>query len=141
MSDLNAVTIVGRVVRDAEVKFTQAGLPIVNVSIANNQRAKQNNEWVDKANFFDVKLFGERFEKLAQYLTKGSRVGITGRLEHSTWDNKETGKKNSKVEVVATDVQLLGTQLELTDNPHDAYAAIPAMVASGSSVTTDDIPF
>ena len=80
MSDLNRVTLVGRLTRDPEVRHTSGGMPIVSLGLAVNGRQKDaSGNWAEKPNFFDVKLFGERFERLAQHLEKGRRVGVDGR--------------------------------------------------------------
>lgn len=106
MSDLNRVTLVGRLTRDPEVRYTSSGMPIVNLGLAVNGRQKdQSGQWTEKPNFFDVKLFGDRFERLAQHLEKGRRIGIDGRLEWSSWE--VDGQKRSKVEVVANELQFL----------------------------------
>ncbi len=88
MSDLNSVTLVGRLTRDPEVRHTAGGMPIVNLGLAVNGRQKDaSGQWGEKANFFDVKLFGDRYERLAQHLEKGRRVGVQGRLEWSSWES------------------------------------------------------
>jgi single-strand DNA-binding protein len=106
MSDLNRVTLVGRLTRDPEVRYTSGGMPIVNLGLAVNGRQKDaSGQWTEKPNFFDVKLFGDRFERLAQHLEKGRRVGVDGRLEWSSWETD--GQKRSKVEIVANELQFL----------------------------------
>ncbi len=106
MSDLNRVTLVGRLTRDPEVRYTSGGMPIVQLGLAVNGRQKDaSGQWTEKPNFFDVKLFGERFERLAQHLEKGRRVGVDGRLEWSSWETD--GQKRSKVEIVANELQFL----------------------------------
>lgn len=106
MSDLNRVTLVGRLTRDPEVRYTSGGMAIVSLGLAVNGRQKDaSGQWAEKANFFDVKLFGERFEKLSQHLEKGRRVGVDGRLEWSSWETD--GQKKSKVEIVANELQFL----------------------------------
>ena len=76
MSDLNRVTLVGRLTRDPEVRYTSGGMPIVNIGLASNYRQKDSasGEWVEKPNFFDVKLFGPRAESLSPYLATSSRT-------------------------------------------------------------------
>jgi single-strand DNA-binding protein len=145
MSDLNRVTLVGRLTRDPEVRHTSAGMPITQLGLAVNGRQKNTaGEWVEKPNYVDVKLFGERFERLAPHLTKGSRIGIDGRLEWSSWESD--GVKRSKVEVVAQDVQLLdGKREDHTANPAANPAANPtaaiAQAFPGATVSDDSIPF
>lgn len=109
MSDLNSVTIIGRLTRDAEIKHTHNGTTIANISIASNTRTKQSNEWVDKANFFDATGFGARYEKLGEYLTKGKRVGITGRLDYQAWETDQ-GAKRSRVGIIISDINLLDSK-------------------------------
>lgn len=107
MSDLNRVTVVGRLTRDPEVRYTSSGMPIVNLGLASNYRQKDgaSGQWVEKANFFDVVGFGDRFEKLAQHLAKGRRIGVDGSLRWSSWETD--GQKRSKVEIVADTIQFL----------------------------------
>lgn len=107
MSDLNRVTLVGRLTRDPEVRYTSGGMPIVNLGVASNYRQKDSasGQWVEKANFFDVVGFGDRFEKLAQHLEKGRRIGIDGSLRWSSWETD--GQKRSKVEIIADTIQFL----------------------------------
>lgn len=149
MSDLNRVTLVGRLTRDPEVRYTAGGMPIVNLGLAVNGRQKDaSGNWGEKANFFDVKLFGERFERLAQHLEKGRRVGIDGRLEWSSWE--VDGQKRSKVEIVANELQFLDGRGEGEGATRTSFESAPADVASdipdfqpvgASAANDDDIPF
>jgi len=156
MSDLNRVTLVGRLTRDPEVRYTSSGMPIVNLGLAVNGRQKdQAGQWTEKPNFFDVKLFGDRFERLAQHLEKGRRVGIDGRLEWSSWETD--GQKKSKVEIVANELQFLDGKGDgeggggaprraaqfgsegASDIAPDTSDFVP--VGGGSTPDDDDIPF
>ena len=111
MSDLNHVILVGRLTRDPEVRTTSGGMPIVSLGLAVNGRQKDaSGQWTEKPNFFDVKLFGDRFERLAQHLEKGRRVGVDGRLEWSQWESD--GQKKSKVEIIANELQFLDSRGE-----------------------------
>lgn len=107
MSDLNTVTLVGRLTRDPEVRFTHAGTAIMALGLAVNGRQKDAaGNWTEKSNFFDVTFFGERFEKLAPHIGKGRRIGIVGRLDYSTWQ-LDDGTKRSKVVIIGSDLQFL----------------------------------
>ena len=77
MTDLNHVTLIGRLTRDAELKYTQSGFAISNFSIAVNRRRKNGEQWVEEAHFFDITLYGKSAESLKQYLIKGSRLPST----------------------------------------------------------------
>ena len=105
-SDINRVIIVGRLTRDAELKYTSGGMAIADISLACNRSRKQGDQWVEEANFFDVSLFGRRAESLVQYLGKGTQIAVEGQLRQDRWE--QDGMKRSKVSIVATDIQLLG---------------------------------
>ena len=106
MADLNHAVLIGRLVMDAELKFTASGTALCQFSIAVNRRRKSGDKWEDEANFFDIVVWGKSGEYLSQYLTKGKLVGIDGELNQKRW--QQDGQSRSKVEVVAHTVQLLG---------------------------------
>ncbi|MDR2184858.1 MAG: single-stranded DNA-binding protein [Treponema sp.] len=106
MADLNHVVLIGRLTRDAELKYTANGQAVCKFSIAVNRRKKSGDQWVDEANFFDIVLWGRQGESLNQYLVKGKLVGVDGELRQDRWE--QDGQNRSKVEVVANNIQLLG---------------------------------
>jgi single-strand DNA-binding protein len=108
MADINHVVLVGRLTRDANLKFTSSGLPICEFSIAINRRVKQNEVWTDEAHFFDITLFGKMGESIAQYMTKGNQIAVEGELRLDRWE--QDGQKRSKIKIVANNIQLLGSR-------------------------------
>ena len=106
MADINHVVLVGRLTRNAELKYTNSGAAVSKFGIAINQRRKKDDQWVDEVNFFDVVLWGKSAESINQYLVKGKQVGIEGQLRQDRWE--QDGQSRSKVEIVASNVQLLG---------------------------------
>ena len=74
----------------------------------NGRQQDSGGNWVDKPNFFDVKVFGNQAEMLSQHLAKGRRIGVDGRLDWSSWE--QDGAKRSKVEVIAQSVQFLDSR-------------------------------
>lgn len=104
---INSVTLIGNLVRDAELKYTNGGLAICEFSIAVNDQKKQGDAWVDEAYYFDITVFGRQGEAIQRYLTKGKQVGVEGKLKQDRWQNQE-GQNRSKVSVVANNVMLLG---------------------------------
>ncbi len=106
MADINQVIIIGRLTRDAELKYTQGGLAIGNFSIAVNRRKKSGDQWVDEVSYFEVSLFGKQAETLNQYMMKGKQVAVHGELRQDRWE--QDGQSRSKVVIVANNVQLLG---------------------------------
>ena len=80
MADINRVILVGRLTRDAELRYTGGGMAVCKFSIAINRRKRTGERWEDEAHFFDVVLFGKQGEAINQYLVKGKQVGIDGEL-------------------------------------------------------------
>ncbi|MCL2184890.1 MAG: single-stranded DNA-binding protein [Treponema sp.] len=106
MADLNHVVLIGRLTRDAELKYTAGGQAVSKFSIAVNRRKKNGDQWEDEANFFDIVLWGKQGESLQAYLVKGKMVGIDGELRQDRW--QQDGQNRSKVEIIANYIQLLG---------------------------------
>ena len=106
MVDINHVVLVGRLTRDAELKYTTTGQAVCKFSIAVNRRRKNGDQWEDEASYFDVVLWGRQGESLNQYLLKGKQVGVDGELRQDRW--QQDGQNRSKIEIVAGNVQLLG---------------------------------
>jgi len=99
---INQVILMGRLTRDPEQRTTTTGKTIASFSIAVDRGGQE-----DAADFFNVTAWEKLGELVMQYLAKGRRVLVQGRLRQDTWDDKETGKKQSRIEVVATDVTFL----------------------------------
>lgn len=108
MADVNHVILIGRLTRDAELKYTSGGMAVCKFAIAVNKRRKQGEQWVDEANFFDIVLWGRSGENLNQYLVKGKQVAVEGELHQNRWE--QDGQARSKIEIMANNVQLLGGQ-------------------------------
>lgn len=111
--DVNSIFLVGRLTRTLgsgkyDFSYTANNTPIGKISIANNRKKKQGDKWVDEVNYFDVVIFGKQAEVLKPYLVKGKQVAITGELKQERWikDNKTF----SRIEIVASDIQLLGNK-------------------------------
>lgn len=104
---INKAIITGNLTRDAELRSTGGGLSVANFAVAVNERVKNNStgEWEDRANYIDCTMFGRRAEALAQYMAKGTKVTIEGKLRWSQWE--KNGEKRSKVEVVVDEVELM----------------------------------
>lgn len=99
---INQVILMGRLTRDPEQRSTSSGKTIASFSIAVDRGGDS-----DAADFFEVTAWEKLGELVVQYLAKGRRVLVQGRLRQDSWDDKETGKKRSRVEVTATDVTFL----------------------------------
>ena len=104
---INRVNISGNLTRDPELRQTQGGMAILSLGVAVNDRRKnqQTGEWEDVPNFVDCVVFGTRAEKLAQFLAKGSKVAIEGKLRWSQWE--KDGAKRSKLEVIVDEIEFM----------------------------------
>ncbi|MDR1306946.1 MAG: single-stranded DNA-binding protein [Treponema sp.] len=153
MADLNHVVLIGRLTRDAELKYTANGQAVCKFSVAVNRRRKSGEQWVDEPNFFDVVLWGRQGETLNQYLVKGKQVGVDGELRQDRWE--QDGQNRSRVEIVAANLQLLGggasggasSSYGGASNTGGSYnnGGAPrqdnAPVSAGDDGFTNDIPF
>lgn len=108
---INQVILMGRLTRDPEMRTTTTGKTIASFSLAVDRGGQD-----DQADFFDVTAWEKLGELVNQYLSKGRRCLVQGRLRQDSWDDKETGKKRSRIEVVATDVTFL-------DGPNDGQGS------------------
>lgn len=104
---INRVFITGNLTRDPEMRQTNGGMPIMGFGMAVNDRRKnqQTGEWEDYPNYVDCTMFGERAAKVSQYLVKGSKVSVDGRLRYSSWE--KDGQKRSKLEVVVDNIEFM----------------------------------
>lgn len=137
MSNGNTVTIVGNVVREPELRFTNSGLANATFSVAVNRRRlnQQTQEWEENTSFFDVVCWRELAENASGSLEKGSRVIVSGRLEQRTWESNE-GEKRSKVQVVADElgVSLRWATVTAVKNERRAATQDPASTAAESGI-------
>ena len=126
---INSVSLCGNLTRDMEVRATSSGYPIGQVGIAVNERRrnKQTGEFEDNPNFFDLVVLGERATSLAQYLTKGTKVAVLGKLRFTSWE--KDGQRRSKVDVIVDSVEFLSPRQGAAPAPMSAPqpTAAPAM--------------
>lgn len=99
---INQVILMGRLTRDPEQRTTASGRSVTSFSLAVDRGGSD-----DQADFFDITAWEKTGELVAQYLSKGRRCLVQGRLRQDSWEDKETGKRRSRVEVVAFDVTFL----------------------------------
>ena len=131
---INQVILMGRLTRDPEQRTTTTGKTIASFGIAVDRGGQE-----DQADFFNVTAWEKLGDLVIQYLAKGRRVLVQGRLRQDTWDDKETGKKQSRIEVVATDVTFLdGPNGDGgSDNGSGARSSSPS--SSSSRSTSKDV--
>ena len=111
-ADLNRVTLIGRLTRDPELRHTGGGTAVCSIRLAVTSRARdESGNWDDRSNFFDVSVFGRQAETASNYLAKGRRIGVDGRLSWREWTAQD-GSKRQNVEVVANDIFFLDSRNE-----------------------------
>lgn len=105
---INQVTITGNLTRDPELRSTAKGTAVSNFSVAVNDRRKNSStgEWENHPNYVGCVVFGRLAETVHQYLHKGSKVGIDGKLYYTQWETKE-GQRRNKLEVMVDEIEFL----------------------------------
>ena len=116
---INRVCVSGNLTRDPELRSTAGGTSVMSFGVAVNERRKnaQTGEWEDYPNFVDCTLFGKRAEALEQYLSKGTKVAVEGRLRYSSWE--KDGQRRSKLGVIVEEVELMSRR---DGEQHQSYA-------------------
>lgn len=133
---MNSLTIAGQLGRDAEVRFLPNGDPVANFSVADSQGKDKDAIW------WSCQLFGKRAESLAQYLTKGQAVTITGNVSQRKYIDK-SGVEKISTDVRVNDIALQGGKREATQQqqPQQRQQAQKPSNSGGFENMDDDIPF
>ncbi|NLY07292.1 MAG: single-stranded DNA-binding protein [Spirochaetales bacterium] len=106
-TDINCVFLVGRLTRESELRYTNAGTAVSRFSLAVNRRKRTGDKWEDEVSFFDCVLWGKQAESLNPYLEKGRQVCVSGELRQNRWE--QDGQSRSKVEVVVNNIEFFGS--------------------------------
>lgn len=141
-SNINRVVLTGNLTRDPELRTTPSGMSVCAMRLAVNTRRKdQSGDWVDRANYFDVVVFGSQGENVSRYMSKGRPVAVDGRLEWSEWETDD-GSKRQAVRVIADSVQFLSDGKPNGSGPKEQAPAAsgdygtPSVDTSGFGVPT-----
>jgi len=106
---VNKVILIGNLGQDPEVKYTPSGTPVAKFSLATNERYKdKSGEWQERAEWHNVLAWQRLAEIVGEYVKKGSRVYVEGRLETSSWEDRKSGEKKYRTEIVVRELVLLG---------------------------------
>lgn len=117
---LNQVTLMGNLTRDPELRQTPTGQNVTSFSLALNRSYKDaSGEWKEVTDYIDIVCWGPLAERVAQYMSKGRRCLVQGRLQSRSWEQE--GQKRSKVEVLANDVTFLDSRGAGGDNESGSY--------------------
>lgn len=141
MANMNRVILAGNLTRDVELRHTQGGTAIAKFGMAINRSFSTDGEKKESTCFVDLTAFGKQAEVLGQHLKKGSPLLVEGRLEFSSWDDKNGGGKRSKLDVVVENFQFLGGDRE-EQRSEPAQRSRPSKPAGrGRDEDYGDIPF
>ncbi len=144
MSSVNKALIIGNLGQDPEIKYTQSGSPVANLSVATSERWKDKStgDQKEQTEWHRVVVFGRLAEIAEQYLKKGSKVFIEGKIQTRDWEDSE-GRKRYTTEVVAREMTMLDSKFSADSNSDssDSSDATPKETASKDSDFEEDIPF
>jgi len=138
---INKVILVGHLGQDPEVRSMPSGQPVTSFRMATNRKwTDRDGNKQEQTEWHSIVCFGRQAEIAGQYLTKGKQVFVEGRLQTRSWEDKETGKKMYRTEIVCNNFQMLGGRGGYEEAPQERadVAAEPDMSAGP---TDDDIPF
>jgi len=145
---VNKVLLLGNVGKDPEITSTNGGTLVAKLSLATSERFKdKQGEWQDRTEWHNLVAYARGAEILRDYVHKGSKLYVEGRLTTRSWDDKESGKKIYRTEIVVGDISLLSDngrsrktaadQRPQRDERHDE----PAGDFDGLGISDQDIPF
>jgi single-strand DNA-binding protein len=147
---VNKVILIGNLGKDPEVKYTPQGTPVAKLTLATNESYKdKDGQWQEKTEWHNVVLWTRLAEIAGEYLKKGNKVYIEGRLQTRSWEDKQTNQKRYMTEVVGHTMVLLGGRGEgsgdhargATASSFDQRAPEPEPAAVSTPITDEDIPF
>ncbi len=111
MANLNKVMLIGNLTRDPELRHTPKGTAVSEISLAINRNwTNDQGQKQEETTFVEITFWGRQAEVIQQYVTKGSPIYVEGRLQLDSWDDKETGKKRSKLRVIGENFQFLSAK-------------------------------
>ena len=147
---VNKVILIGHLGRDPEVRYTPAGVAIANITIATSEtwKDKQTGENQERTEWHRVVFFQRLAEIVGEYLRKGAKVYVEGRLQTRKWQDKTTGQDRYTTEIVAENMQMLDSKGGAPSVDAPAYEKPAAAAATGTDGGApvmdsfdDDIPF
>lgn len=153
---VNKVILIGNLGKDPEVKYTPSGTPVAKFSLATNEKYKdKGGEWQERTEWHNIVAWQRLAEIIGEYVKKGSKLYIEGRLQTSSWEDKQSGEKKYRTEIVANDVVLLSGRGEGGDSEGGGRSFSRSAGApsggeqrashheemAGAEITDEDIPF
>jgi single-strand DNA-binding protein len=153
---VNKVILLGNVGKDPEIRATAGGITIANFTVATSDRVKgSDGQYTDKTEWHNLVAFQRTAEIIRDYVKKGHKIYVEGRLQTSSWDDKQSGQKKYRTEIIVGDITLLTGREEGSSNSSSqrsggyqdqrSYSAPATNYGYGNTTTPDiddsDIPF
>lgn len=139
---VNKVILVGNVGKDPEIKYTPSGVALARFTLATNESFKdKNGEWQDRTEWHQVTAWQRLAEIVGEHVQKGSKLYIEGKLQTSSWEDRNSGDRKYRTEIVARDIVLLGSCEAPRDRKADSAEDQSEPVHSVVGDITDDVPF
>ena len=142
---VNKVILVGNVGKDPEVKYTPSGTPVAKFSLATNEKYKdRSDEWQERTEWHNIVAWQRLAEIVGEYVKKGAKLYIEGKLQTSSWEDRESGTKKYRTEIVARDLVLLGSHENGgggDDRSNRNGDQRQSAYAGSAEITDEDIPF
>ena len=145
---VNKVILVGNLGKDPEVKYTASGIPVARFSLATSERFKdQSGEYQERTEWHTIVAWQRLAEIVGEFMSKGSKVYVEGRLQTSSWEDRQSREKKYRTEIVASDLVLLGSrekgngfQPPRSDQAAKSTSACAAGAAA-AEVLDENVPF
>jgi single-strand DNA-binding protein len=156
---VNKVLLLGNLGKDPEIRTTPNGMTVATFSLATAERAKDSTgNWVDKTEWHNLVAFQRTAEIIRDYVKKGSQIFVEGKLQTRSWDDKESGQKKYRTEILVNELTLLGGGAgggarsegsssgsyggsKSSSSSSSSYAQAPANDYADQQITDEDIPF
>lgn len=117
MKTVNSVTLLGAVGKEPDVRSTPSGTTVAGFSLATTERYKNNKgEWQEKTTWHNCSSFGKLADVVKQYVHRGSKLYIEGRIDEDIWKDKQTGQDRRQTKIVVNDLVLLDSKQEEPQN-------------------------
>ena len=127
---INSVTLVGRAGRDPEVRYFESGTVVANLTMAVNRRNRD-----DEPDWFNLEIWGKQAQVAADYVKKGSLIGITGSFKLDSWKDRNTGEERRKPVVRVDRLELLGSKRDSENSNFQSNNSF------NQQISNDEIPF
>ena len=151
---VNKVTLLGNVGKDPEIRSTPGGTMVANLTLATSDRQKDaQGNWQDRTEWHNLVAFTRTAEIVRDYVKKGSKLYIEGKIQTRSWDDKETGAKKYRTEIIVNDLSLLSGREDGGGSSRSSSASSasssmdqrqPAAndeYSQAAEISDDDIPF